>query len=420
MSKVIDTISNYYSGIHRFITYGSGSNIVTLSDLTNATAIDVLYLASSNVGIGTTNPLQPLHVQGQSYFTNSVGIGTTNPLKSLHIQGNTYASSSIGIGTTNPLQPLHIQGNTYASSSIGIGTANPLQPLHIQGNTYASSSIGIGTANPLQPLHILGNTTLTGTYPQLYINGDGITGGILKFNVQNIGPPATTYSSGGARIVLYDSANGSTNYGHCIGIEAGNNWYCTSALGNGHKFYGGNTHLVSIDGNGSLWLASSPKIYGGPSTSYNSIEFISDGSTSLYFGPNTTSRQYRFALQNDRNIVLYDGATGIWATATQTSDSNVKDNIIPTQQNTTEIIKKLNVVDFTWKEDSVLNDGGKIHTGFIAQEVEQMIPDAVYTPSNDGNKMLHKDVLIPYLTKALQDALIRIDNLEKIVANLTQ
>jgi len=57
MSKIIETISNYYSGIHRFITYGSGSNIVTLNDLTNATAIDVMYLASSNVGIGTINPL---------------------------------------------------------------------------------------------------------------------------------------------------------------------------------------------------------------------------------------------------------------------------------------------------------------------------------------------------------------------------
>jgi len=113
---------------------------------------------SSNVGIGTTLPLQQLNVVGQSYFSTNVGIGTTIPLRQIHIVGQSYFSSNVGIGTTIPLQPLHIVGKSYFSSNVGIGTTIPLQPLHIVGQSYFSSNVGIGTTIPLQRLHVVGQS----------------------------------------------------------------------------------------------------------------------------------------------------------------------------------------------------------------------------------------------------------------------
>lgn len=136
------------------------------------------------------------------------------------------------------------------------------------------------------------------------------------------------------------------------------------------------------------------------------------GSVNLYFGTTSDYRIYRFAWQNDRNVVLYSGGLPIWSTGTSTSDYLLKQNIKPTEMNGIDTLKKINVVDFEWKEDTDLYDNGIIHTGFIAQEIENLIPDAVYSPSG-STKLLHKDELVPTLIKALQEAVQRIENLEK-------
>ncbi len=77
-----------------------------------------------------------------------------------------------------------------------------------------------------------------------------------------------------------------------------------------------------------------------------------------------------------------------------------------------ETLKKLNVIDFEWKDGTSLYDEGKTHTGFVAQEVETIVPDAIYSPSG-STKLLHKEELVPTLVKALQEAVQRIEELEK-------
>jgi len=80
-----------------------------------------------NVGIGTSTPIQKLHVDGHSYFDGRVGIGTSSPSKNLDVVGNIKASGYMLVDSD-----LHapggeeelriIRGNVNADGSISAGS----------------------------------------------------------------------------------------------------------------------------------------------------------------------------------------------------------------------------------------------------------------------------------------------------------
>ena len=130
------------------------------------------------------------------------------------------------------------------------------------------------------------------------------------------------------------------------------------------------------------------------------------------------SNDWKFSFQSDRNVVLYDGGTPVFDTGTSISDIRLKENIQSTQVNGINTIKQLNVVDFTWKENSCMCDDSKIHTGFIAQEVKEIIPDSVKILGEEDTHLLHKEELVPYLVKCIQEAIAKIEILEAKVEQL--
>ena len=186
--------------------------------------------------------------------------------------------------------------------------------------------------------------------------------------------------------------------------------------------YSGTSLVVNGDSNfnGNLFIATTRSLHFGITTFYGGITPVGNGQLDLYFGTSgngtADDRKYKFSWQNDRDVVLYDGGSAIWSTGTNTSDENLKDNIRPTNINSLNILNHINVVDFEWKSTSELYDGGKTHTGFIAQNIEDKLPDAVKEFS--GTKLLHKEELIPVLWKALQEAFERIETLESKVDDL--
>jgi Chaperone of endosialidase/Secretion system C-terminal sorting domain len=103
-----------------------------------------------------------------------------------------------------------------------------------------------------------------------------------------------------------------------------------------------------------------------------------------------------------------------------TSDSRLKKDILP-MTNATEIIRQLRPVTYNYKTDEFKEFGlpRTFQYGFLAQEVEKVMPSAVLE-SSTGYKANYT-MLIPVLTNALQDALKKIDELDaKLTANTSQ
>ena len=76
-----------------------------------------------------------------------------------------------------------------------------------------------------------------------------------------------------------------------------------------------------------------------------------------------------------------------------------------------DTIKKLSGKSFEWKEG---NHGTKF--GFIAQEVEKVVPEIV-SGSGDEYRTMETTAIIPLLVEAIKELSEKIDRLEALVGN---
>jgi hypothetical protein len=157
--------------------------------------VNVFY-TGGNVGIGTTAPALPLHVNGKARFGNIVGTGTgvsiapdvntgrdgfhcTNgPDRRLEIYtwGSYNDIKSLGA----PLTINHdSQENVFLCANgenVGIGTTNPTNRLSVNGSANFSGFVGIETTTPQYRLHIQSDST--GLFAET-TNSSGVVAGIV-------------------------------------------------------------------------------------------------------------------------------------------------------------------------------------------------------------------------------------------------
>jgi hypothetical protein len=148
--------------------------------------------------------------------------------------------------------------------------------------------------------------------------------------------------------------------------------------------------------------------------------------TNLYFdeGPNI-----RLEIQSGGNVgigtaspsylLTVNGTAYATGAAGALSDVRHKKNIVALPGGALNEVMRLRPVSFLWKEPRDEGMKGR-QTGFIAQEVEQVLPSVVLTQSNtEKTKGLKYNELIAVLAKALQEEQVEIDSLKSEVRSQT-
>ena len=105
--------------------------------------------------------------------------------------------------------------------------------------------------------------------------------------------------------------------------------------------------------------------------------------------------------------------TGVW---TNLSDGTLKQNVMDLNGGLNKI-EKLRPVTFEWKNAGVMGREKGAHMGFVAQDVEKVLPEWVKTDS-DGYKWLQKEGVEALLVQAIQELEERNAALEKRVKSL--
>jgi hypothetical protein len=177
---------------------GSGNRVMTSAiGMPNAKSVvkalpsQMMVSASGNVGIGTTNPMNKLHVSNRSGIRIDDGSSNIFLLRQINntIFGGEYSHITPFNATTNTVQQLVIDGAPVLinplAGNVGIGTTNPQATLHVTGNILTSGTI-TGNMNysiyykniPAQPAtvytkNIAGSEILS--FNQIYKQGVRIT-----------------------------------------------------------------------------------------------------------------------------------------------------------------------------------------------------------------------------------------------------
>lgn len=142
-----------------------------------------------------------------------------------------------------------------------------------------------------------------------------------------------------------------------------------------------------------------------------------DGRAHDYYGqliPSTDSSiiDFKYATNSEGTVYIHCGTLyGAYGISCWASDQKLKKDISDSTVNATELIKQIQHRSFTWKASGAQNQNG-----YIAQELQKVIPDAINgVLQDDGSETLqiNAHIIIPYLTKAIQELTARIEYLER-------
>lgn len=122
-----------------------------------------------------------------------------------------------------------------------------------------------------------------------------------------------------------------------------------------------------------------------------------------------------FNIQHGTGQQLWIDSTNM-GTIAYTSDYRIKENITPQEQSGLERVLKLRPVEYQFKDVEMFKGSPEIRQGFIAHEVQEVIPSAVSGQKDELTEegaiqpqSLRLDALIAVLTKAIQELSAKVD-----------
>jgi hypothetical protein len=310
-------------------------------------------------------------------------------------------------------------------------------------NTAQAQNVGIGTTSPGDKLEVNGNIRLTGTGsllaapsttgsgytltvkagdPNVGIGGSGGSVNIMATNNMPAGGTGYTNLGISGNINLTAGSGYNSGGGH-INITAGAT-SCWALTGNSHSDVNlqGGQNLVAAD-------AASINVQGGGTVGSSCPTANANGGNLILKSGIGTGTGTQGTIQ------LLNGNVGIGiASPTQKlhvagnicytgsiaacSDSRFKTNIT-SLENTTQKLLLLNGVNYFWKKSEFreMDFSANRQIGFIAQEVEKLFPEIVFTDTN-GYKSIDYSRLTPILVETIKEQQKEITSIKKRLNDL--
>lgn len=173
---------------------------------------------------------------------------------------------------------------------------------------------------------------------------------------------------------------------------------------------------IKVTGDGNIGINTTQPAYKLDINSMDTRSYYS-GRNALHFNHYGLDPR----LCSDDKIVFYrtDG-TGYAKIESQfclhPADRATKENIVSLRNKGLATISRLQGLSFNSKMDTVK----KKESGFLAQDVETIIPEAVFTNDSTNSKSLNYNSIIPYLVEAIKEQQTQIKELTRKVANLQE
>ena len=368
------------------------------------------------VGIGTTSPSQLLQVNGNGLITK-LGVKAFNAGFDLYNDGTTYLNGATTIDADLTIS----ESNGEINFSSGNGV--------IQTTTGSTSlTFGVNGSEKMR-IHSTGDVMIGGTNPTIYnSNADDLI--IYEANDFS-GITLAADSDEGSNIYFADADDdnvGGITYNH---------------TSNYMMFRANGAERIRITSDGDIGIGStSPSSYNsrgqdlvikktGSDVGISIVAEASGGtdySSSIMFADGTGGTAgYRGVIEYDHadDSMAFNTAATVHAKINSSgaltmlgdvvafgspSDKRLKENIKPIES-ALDKVSKLQGVTFDWKpSDSILEI--KEDVGFIAQDVQKVMPELV-RENKDGMLSMRHQGVAPILLEAIKELKAEIEELKK-------
>jgi len=426
----------------------------------------LIYEIGSTIGIGTTSPFSALHIKRNASELLRITRGTDSDFSfdlgasnDLYIKNNgigttpltILSSGNVGIGTITPSTKLEILGSNSNPQFLITRSESTSQGFSIQAGSGQTIFNSIEGTNSVYGAYIFNSTKGSTTVEHMRIDTNGNVGigvvpetwGSLNTALQ-LGLYASLYDSSGSTILGFNTYNnGTANKYIATGSLAmryiinglGHIWETApTGTADANITY---TERMRIDPSGNVGIGTtSPSnrlhIYGTDDAS-SSIFFERPGVSTMTIGSNYIASGTTFRIFTGNTVRIMVLSTGNVGIGTETpsyklhvngsvagtsayvnlSDKRHKKDILPIE-NALDKILALNGVTFNWdKESTDMNLDDNNHIGLLAQDVEQIIPQAVVTAEdeNETKSVAYTDI-VPVLIEAIKELKAEIELLK--------
>ena len=404
--KIVIQQGNYGTG-----TVSTSGNVhtITLNAQDTNTDTNRLTTFTLTADSGTNQTIahgNTLDIEGGSAISTVVGstdkvtINATGNLPTLAGLSATTGNFIVGSSGT-----FTVQSGSTARASLGLGSAATQNTsAFLASDATGASSWAVSGALSGGSLTITGNINQSGTSSKFYQNSSNSVSANSVLDIYNT-------ASNGYGVFVRAGAN-SSNY--CQTWRRYDNTTIMTLQGNGNLYIPGKVtigHASQNPQNFTVWDSWQYMSAGYGFTWANGNATISESSYELKFATYSGSAVIeRMRVKSngnvhcDQDVIAYSTSIG--------SDRKLKRNIADTKYGLSDILK-LRAVDFDW--DRKHNNTHDV--GFIAQEVETVIPELVKEREglNDDDSFLTVDYakLVPVLVKAIQEQQRQIKALQK-------